>query len=82
MRGTAAILAAGIGALVMPRNVDASSADAAAAGTLDEVVVTSARETAAADRAEAASEGIVTQSSSKIARCCDRAKCWKPCPGS
>ena len=59
MRGTAAILVAGIAALVIPRNVDASSADAAAA-TLDEVVVTSTRETVAANRAQAASEGIVS----------------------
>src|SRR5262249_52019209 len=59
MRGTAAILVAGIGALVITGNVDASSADAAVA-TLDEVVVTSTREMPAAGRAQAASEGTVT----------------------
>ena len=43
----------------MLRNVAAGAADAAA-GALDEVVVTSTRETRGADRAEAASEGTVT----------------------
>jgi len=43
----------------MLRNVAAGAADAPA-GALDEVVVTSARETAAADGAQAASEGTVT----------------------
>jgi hypothetical protein len=59
MRGTAAILAVGIGALAMLRNVDASAADAASAA-LDEVIVASTRETVAAERVEAASEGTVT----------------------
>jgi len=59
MRGTAAILAAAIGTLATLSNMAASAADAAA-GALDEVVVTSTREAAAAERAEAASEGTVT----------------------
>jgi len=59
MRRAAAVLAVGIGALAILRNVAVGAADAAA-GALDEVVVTSTRETAAADGAEAASEGTVT----------------------
>jgi hypothetical protein len=55
MRGAAAILAVGIGTLAMLSNRPASAADAAAGG-LDEVVVTSTR----ADRAESASDGTVT----------------------
>src|SRR5215469_5105062 len=58
MRGTALALAVGIGTLAMLRSTAAGAA--AGAVTLDEVVVTATRETAAADRAEAASSGVVT----------------------
>src|SRR5215469_1867369 len=58
MRGTALALAVGIGTLAMLRSTAAGAA--AGAATLDEVVVTATRETAAADRAEAASSGVVT----------------------
>ena len=58
MRGAAVVLAVGIGTLAMLRSIAASAADAAAEA-IDEIVVTSTRETAA-DGAESASEGTVT----------------------
>jgi hypothetical protein len=53
------MLAVGIGTLALLRNFAAGAGDAAAAA-LDEVVVTSARETVVAARATSASEGTVT----------------------
>jgi outer membrane cobalamin receptor len=54
------MLAVGIGTMAMLCNFAVCAADATAAG-LEEVVVTSTREIAAADRAEAASVGTVTR---------------------
>src|SRR5215469_10094334 len=58
MRGTALALAVGIGTLAMLRSTAAGAA--AGAVTLDEVVVTATRETAALACAESASDGTVT----------------------
>jgi len=59
MRGTAVLVAVGIGTVAMLRNLAASAADVAAAA-LDEVVVTSTRQVTQQREPDAASAGTVT----------------------